>query len=221
MESFFTDNKEPANKQVTSRKRARIVNEVDQELKQKARLYCSSAEQWKIVSRYSNERLRDFCDSHEFQKQSELHNTVFSFVQRALALAMDLVSGGDGYVQREIESDLSLRKSIELEAGAFVSLLSNKFQIVSLLAIDSTNGKLNQIRDRPPPIEITEVKNDPPDQCLFEPADFPGQIGGAGTTVCEETREISGPDCRSAADHDHDGPKRQREDHGAGEVVTE
>ena len=202
MQSFFPDSTQPANKQVISKKRARVVNEVDHELKQKARLYCSSSEQFKIVSRYNNERLKDFCDNHEFRQQGELNNTVFSFVQRALALAMDLISGGDGYVQREIESDLSLRKSIELEAGAFVTLLSNKFKIVSLLTIDSTNGKLNQIRDRPPTLEISEVKNEQPDQCLFESALFPPEFGGGETTVCEETREIPGPDHGQADDHD-------------------
>jgi hypothetical protein len=146
--------------------------------------------------------MKDFCDSHEFRQQSELNNTVFSFVQRALALAMDLISGGDGYVQKEIENDISLRQSIELEAGAFVSLLSNKFKIASLLAIDSSNGKLTQMRNRPLPVEITEVKNEQPDQCLFESADFPGQIDGGEATACEETREISGPNHGQTDDND-------------------
>jgi hypothetical protein len=208
MESFFdSDRKEAANTPVISKKRARVVNEVDQELKSKARLYCSSPEQWQIVSRYSTERLRAFCENHEFRQQGELNNTVFSFIQRAISLAIDYISLGDGYIKKEIENDISLRQSIELEAGSFVSLLSNKFKIISLLTIDSTNGKLNQMRNRPLPVEITELKNEQPTACLFESADFPGEFGMPEATVCEETRTVPGIDGGSATDPDLDGQK--------------
>lgn len=214
MENFFTDHTENTNKQVTSKKRTRVVNEIDHELKQKARLYCSSAEQWKIVSRYGNERLKDFCDNHEFRQQGDLNQTVFSFVQRAMALAIDLIAGGNGYIQTEIENDVSLRKSIELEAGNFVSLLSNKVKIISLLTVDSANGKMNQRRDQPT-LDIVEVKNEQqPNECLFESTDFPGEFGGPETTPECDEGPIPGIDCGQTANHDFSSSEGQRQDHG-------
>ena len=83
-------------------------------------------EQWRSVSRYSAERLPQFVSENQFREEQHLHNTIFSFVQRGLAYLADTFSGGNGFVQEQIESDQSLRSAIVAEGGNFVGLLNKR-----------------------------------------------------------------------------------------------
>ena len=55
----------------------------------------------------------------------------------------DFVLKGDGYVEREIMSDLSLRASIQSEGTEYVQFLSNRARIFLLTFVDVVNGKRN------------------------------------------------------------------------------
>lgn len=211
MESFFASSETPPVAVIASKKRKKAHVEVGDDIKKKARLYCTCPEQWKSVSRYNAERLTQFCEEYEFRQQSELHTTVFDFAQRVLALGMDTVLGARGYVQTEIQNDLSLRKAIELEAGNWVSFLSNRFQIVSLLAIDSASGKMNQRRDEPVvEISIEEEENG----CLPTSADCSATTLGEEPTFDDSERDLPGsPVCFEAVDNAICGEE------GLGEIV--
>ena len=168
MEDFFPESKKSA-QEVTSKKRKVEKQPVDDDLRKRARLYCVCPEQWRSVSRYNKERLETFVQENQFKEEQHLHNTVFDFVQRSLAWGFDLFSRGGGFVRTEIENDLSLRTAIVSEAGSFVSLLSNRVRILSLLATDTMSGKMNQAVKSP---QIVEIKNDDP---LIVPGPPPGQ----------------------------------------------
>ena len=159
MDEFFPEHKESA--QVTNKKRRAEKQPIDDDLRNKARFYCTCPEQWRSVSRYSADRLAVFVQENEFQEQQHLQNQVFDFVQRGLAYLADKFSGGGGYVQEQIENDQSLRSAIVAEGGNFVSLLNNKVKLFSLMAVDTMTGKMNQ-RLREPQIEeiIAHEKND-------------------------------------------------------------
>ena len=47
---------------------------------------------------------------------------------------------GDDYVNKEIQNDISLKESIEIERANWVSYLSNRFKIAALLGVDIANG---------------------------------------------------------------------------------
>ena len=156
MDGFFK-NDEPAPEKKTKKRK---IEETDTTYKDKARLICKCPEQWKIVSRYSAEKLKAWVQEKEFEETKLLHETIFSFVQKAIAFGLDKLSGGDSYVRDEINADLSLRNAIETEAGNFVDFLSNRVKIIALLATDTCQGKLKQRQNTPVNIiEIQEVKD--------------------------------------------------------------
>jgi hypothetical protein len=158
MDEFFPEHKESA--QVTNKKRRAEKQPIDDDLRNKARFYCTCPEQWRSVSRYSAERLAQFVQENEFKEQQHLQNQVFDFVQRGLGYLIDKFSGANGFVSEQIENDQSLRSAIQAEAGNFVSLLNNKVKLLALLATDTMTGKLNQNLREPQIVEITqEIKN--------------------------------------------------------------
>ena len=158
MDEFFPEAQQSA--QVTSKKRRAEKQPIDEDLRNKARFYCTCPEQWRSVSRYSAERLVQFVQENEFKEQQHLQNQVFDFVQRGLGYLIDKFSGGNGFVQHEIETDQSLRSAIQQEAGNFVSLLNNKVKLLALLATDTMTGKMNQKLQGPQIEDITqEIKN--------------------------------------------------------------
>ena len=137
-------------------KRKRDNAETNTELKQKARLYCRCPEQWKSVSRYSDQRLMEFVQEKQFDQQRHLYNTVFGFTHTLWALAMDIILKGNGFVKQQIENDLSLRHAIEEEGVNFVSFLNNRCKFMALTAVDCFNGKRQQLVSQPETIVIEE-----------------------------------------------------------------
>ena len=130
---------------IIKKKRKRdVVGDDVTTLKQKARLYCTCPQQWKSVSRYSQKRMEEFVNEKEFSRQQEIYTSVFGFAHQLWALAADTIARGNGHVQRELESDMSLRQSIEAEGTQFVQFLSNRWRMLALTGVDIFNGKKNQ-----------------------------------------------------------------------------
>ena len=130
----------------------------ERETKEKARLYCSCSEQWVVISKYSAQKLKEWVELKEFDNQKKLNETIFSFVHSAIAYAFDLILRGDSYIKQEIENDVSLRHSLEIEAGNWATLLSNKLKIGCLLSVDSANGKMRQRQENKSSVVITEIE---------------------------------------------------------------
>ena len=141
---------------VKALKRKRDNAETNTELKQKARLLCQCPEQWKSVSRYSDQRLMEFVQEKQFDQQRHLYNTVFGFTHTLWALAMDIILKGNGFVKQQIENDLSLRDAIEEEGVNFVSLFNNRCKFMALTTVDCFNGKRQQLVSQPETIVIEE-----------------------------------------------------------------
>ena len=192
MDEFFPEAQQSA--QVTGKKRKSEKQPIDEDLRNKARYYCTCIEQWRSVSRYSAERLVQFVQENEFREQQHLQNQVFDFAQRGLGYLIDKFSGGNGFVSEQIENDQSLRSAIVAEGGNFVSLLNNKVKLLALLATDTMTGKLNQKLREPQIEDITqEIKNGNDTPNFFREApgekEAPMPTGGTlpGNPVCDET----------------------------------
>ena len=204
MDGFFTEKTDVTKKPTKKRKVEKEA--VDESLKQKARLYCKCPEQWKIVSRYNAQRLKEFVDEREFQQQSELHNTVFNFAQRVLGLTLDLCMNGKGYIQTEIENDISLRAAIEIEAANWVAYLSNRWKILALTGVDITNGKMNQRKNEP--TEVFEINGS------YDTAGFMATELDEQKTTHTMPEQALGDDLFSEAEHN-----TLSGEEGLGEVV--
>ena len=148
------------------------------ELKQKARLYCKCSEQWKIISKYSPDKLKVWVDEKEFDQTKALHDTVFNFTQRIIGFALDSLSMGDDYVNTEIQNDISLRQAIEIEAGNWVAFLSNRFKIIALLSVDVANGKLKQREENKSTVTIVEQENGSNDSGVVKQEEGSGEVPG-------------------------------------------
>ena len=123
-----------------------------------------------------------------------LHDSIFGFAHQLLGMVLDTISQADGHVRNEIESDISLRQSIEYEGSNFASLLSNRFKIVALACVDTFNGKQSQIKARPsgPIIEQEEEEcEDTPVAEDEEETPTMEQILNTNGTESEDDREAS------------------------------
>ena len=148
----------------TTKKRKRVIVEDgdDLQIKQKARLFAKTPEAWRSVSKYSAVRLREYVEEHEHNQTQHLYETVFDFSHKIVGLVLDKLSKGDGYVQREIEADITIRQCIEMEMQNWVTFLSNRYKAIACLGIDVVNGKKRQSIEAPTVIieETTDGNNE-------------------------------------------------------------
>ena len=146
---------------VTTKKRKRVIaDDGDDILRQKARLFAKTPEAWRSVSKYSAVRLKEYVEEHEHQQQQHLHETVFDFTHKMIGVILDKISKADGYVQREVESDITIRQCIEIEMQNWVTFLSNRYKALACLGIDVVNGKKRQSIEAPVIVEETDGNNE-------------------------------------------------------------
>ena len=139
---------------VTTKKRKRVITDAgDDLLRQKARLFAKTPEAWRSVCKYSATRLKEYVEEHEHQQQQHLYETVFDFTHKMVGVVIDKISRADGYVQNEIEADITIRQCIEMELQNWVQFLSNRYKALACLGIDVVNGKKRQSIEAPPIIE--------------------------------------------------------------------
>ena len=139
-----------------------------------------------MVSRYNPKRFGEFVEEQEFLKNRQLYDSIFGFAHRLIGLTMDTISAGDGHVQNEIESDISLRQALEFEGSQFVQYLSNKLKIFALISVDTFNGKQKEIALRPEVVEINEEPTDREDSKSVGTNDDVDGSGGEQITQDEE-----------------------------------
>ena len=142
-----SNNEKPT--KITGKKRKHEKEEDLTELRAIAKSFCSCPEQWKSVSRYKKERLQEFVDSKNFERDQAMRETVFSSLHKLYAFGLDLVSRGDGHVREQIENDLSLRDALEQECGSLLKYLTNKSKIAFLTTTDLIQGKVVQKQSEP------------------------------------------------------------------------
>ena len=131
-----------------------------EELRKKAKSVCTCYEQWKSVSKYKKDRLKDFIEMREFDSMKNIRDNVFSTIHKCVSIAVDTITGGNGYVRDHIENDITLRTAFEEEGSNFVKYLSNRSKIAFLLTSDSVSGKMQQYKEKatqiPPEISIIQ-----------------------------------------------------------------
>ena len=130
------------------------------ELRKKAKSLCSCYEQYKSISKYKKDRLKDWIEQKSFDKDAALRNNIFDFVHRTYAAVMDIVSKGEGYVKERLENDISLRTAIEDEGRDLVKYLSNKTKILVLSTTGVCEGKIQQKLEKKDTntVQIEEIK---------------------------------------------------------------
>ena len=168
-------------------------------LRKKAESLCGSYEQFKIVKRYKKERLQDWVDEHEFDRDSAMRTTVFDFVHQGYTRALDFLTMGNGFVEERIKNDVALRTAIEDEGRDFVKYLSNKAKLIMLSVSDVSSAKLEQglLRTKVPDIQEMHSNDDAEEGATSDNNStttwgFKNFLGGSGAAEeePEDTSEI-------------------------------
>jgi hypothetical protein len=159
----FMPSKPQEEEVVTKQKRKRKDSD-DTELKKKAKFLCKCPEQWTTVNRMSTSRLTEWINEQEYSKQAEIYGTVTDFAHNMFALVCDRLSSGDGYVETELKSDMSIKECLKNELGTIVSYLTNRWKLGALAMIDVTNAKRRQFIENPTTVieEINDAVVDDP-----------------------------------------------------------
>jgi hypothetical protein len=185
---------------VTGKKRKAEKEENLDELRAIAKSFCSCPEQWKSVSRYKKERLREFVDAKQFERDQAMRETVFSSLHKLYAFGLDFFSRGGGYVREQVENDLSLRDALEQECGSLLKYLTNKSKIAFLTSTDVLQGKVVQ-KQSEPTIEYVDESNETGEVVVGEAPDHsplevePVPEEAVAEEASEERLEIQGVDC--------------------------
>ena len=181
VENFFPkSNKVKSEEKVKSKpnsKRKRDTEPNDKEdekeqIRQQCKYYCASIEEWNSVRKFKLDKQKDFIEEKQFLEAKNLSQTVFDTGHNAMALVLDLISKGEGYIEQEIKQDLTLRHTIEEEGQKLLYLVTNKYKILFLICIDLFTGHRKRLRDKPPKptIVIEEERGTPGDCCGQEEA---------------------------------------------------
>ena len=197
--SDVSNNEKPT--KVTGKKRKHEKEEDLTELRAIAKSFCSCPEQWKSVSRYKKERLQEFVDAKNFERDQAMRETVFSSLHKLFAFGLDLVSRGDGHVREQIENDLSLRDALEQECGSLLKYLTNKSKIAFLTATDTINGKMIQKQSEPAIQHVDDESNEAGEELVEQDATSDSLLevepvaGGVKTEEDQERIDVEGVDC--------------------------
>ena len=193
---YVGDEKKVADVPAVSISKKRKKPSIDQsgrdELKQQARLHCSCPQQWKSVSKYSQNRMTEFVLEKEFESQQALYDNIFGFAHQVLALAMDKVMFGNGFVQEEIESNTQIQQSIKQEFSNLTQFLNNRCKLLMLTGISAVNGKRAQLAAEPKETvtiieEIQDDEQPPPRQHEGEADSQAGPPWVVPEDILEET----------------------------------
>jgi hypothetical protein len=124
-------------------------------LRTEAKVYCVDSAEWKSINKYNKAKLTEWLEEKKFLDSKDLSESVFSGAVVVLSIVMDKLVRADGYVEREIQNDISLRRAIELELKELLFLLNNKLRIIALTSINVLHGKRRQLREAPPRADPT------------------------------------------------------------------
>ena len=116
------------------------------QLKSEAQSLCDCPEQWTLISKYNLNKLKDWVQEKRFAQDRKFQNTVFEGVHKLYAMAIDFISKGNGYIERELLKDESLKESLEVELTTVLKYLNNKSRILFLTVNDSVQGKMIQTK---------------------------------------------------------------------------
>lgn len=145
----------------SNKKRKRDDTDLEDEresLKKQAKYYCSCAEQYATISRYSNAKLKEFIIHKQFEFDSRTKDSVFSFIHSSIATVLDTITQAEGHVANKIEQETQIRECLEMEGSYLIQYLNTKIRLLSLIVINTINGKKEHNATKPPIIE--EISED-------------------------------------------------------------
>ena len=114
------------------------------EMRKKGKALCSCWEQWRSISKYKKERLKDWIEQKEYDSDKTMQNSVFTLAIKTYGTVLDYLAKGDGHISKNIEADISLRSAIEEECSDWVKYLSNKSKIAFLTSSNVYHGKMEE-----------------------------------------------------------------------------
>ncbi len=160
----YNEEQEDNRQQEANRQQADYEQEEDeaQKLLERARFYCQTAEEWRVISQLSPAAVERFVEAKAFEGSQKVAQSVVKIAHYALAQFMDQLSRGNGFVAAEISSDMSLAESLHLELATFAQYLNNRIKILALVGVDVFHGKKRQRRlgGQPPGERLSPIREE-------------------------------------------------------------
>ena len=153
--SDFTISDPPPVK-VTGKKRKN--EETSEDVRELAKSYCTTPDEWATASKLPPSKLAKWVEEKEFERTVSLRKSVFDGLHTAYGFVLDKLTRGDGYVQEQIQADVTLRDSIEQEMTPLFKFLNNRAKILFLSGTNIVQAKLTQRRENP---QIEEILSGP------------------------------------------------------------
>ena len=92
-----------------SQKRKKEEDDIE-DLRHKARAYCSSPAEYKRVTKLSRSKLEEFIEEKTWEAAQKVADTFILGLHQGLAQLLDTVAKGGGFVEQEIINDMALRR---------------------------------------------------------------------------------------------------------------
>ena len=120
-----------------------------EDLRKTAKAYCKCSEEWRLI-RKKKAALEEWIEEHTFTRDKNIRDSCLMFGVKAYAFLLDKVTRGNGKVQEQICSDLSLHDSLSEIANTFLKHLTAATKAVILSGHDVMEGKRLQKLEAPP-----------------------------------------------------------------------
>ena len=128
---------------ITITKKRKLDYDKDQ-IRAEAKQLSACPEQWTLVSKYSIGKMKDWVESKRFEQDRKFQQNIFEGVHKLYAMAIDVISKGNGFVQEQLLDDESLKESLHLELSTILKFLNNKTRILFLTGNGTVTGKMIQ-----------------------------------------------------------------------------
>ena len=102
--------------------------------------------EWRTVSKYKNIKLEEYLSDRTFMDSAQMCQNFSHVALETYAFILDKVVKGNGFVEQEINSDVTLKDAISREMIEIVTKITNRIQILILTSVNICNGKIKAVK---------------------------------------------------------------------------
>ena len=114
------------------------------ELRHNAKNHCKNIKEYRLVSKYNKAKLEEYLSDRTFMQSAVMCQQFSDVTVNAYGFLLDKLTKGNGFVESEIKSDISLKVAMSREMIFFMQVITNRIQILILTTLNVFNAKKKQ-----------------------------------------------------------------------------
>ena len=156
LENFMDNCKTDDTPDQPKKKKQKVDKTVDFEyLRQQAKAMCTCPEEWRLISKYKHNRLKEWITEREFLRDKETQQSITTGAASVFCNMLDWSIKAKGHVADELMQNQGWRTSFDEEVSGWSRLLSNKMRLAVMTSTGVVNGKQAQLK-LSPDIDVPE-----------------------------------------------------------------